>query len=334
MRHYLLTISLVCIFLSCKGQDRVQIVSFNTDSFAGFDKKEPERELYRDSSKITYSVFVSGKTIIVTHPRGENSHAIDLLDLDTQEPLNHLIDFEEEWFSPLASLYKDTLIVRDNIVNRVALVDIGEAARDRTYKPETREVNYFSVRFIPVGKRFIFWNPYGHDQRFPRVLVSDEDGNYEYPPSTPKTEPHNVDHGDLLFNKEKDIIVLAHKNEPTIDLMHSDGIIYKKLEFDHPAPEIGEFNIGGTIKYIYKGKTINYFPSASSVKNLFAVAYAETGSTSKILFFDWDGNLTSGFKVAGECIHSISFSPEGKYVYSWEKDGNSYVLREYQSGLE
>lgn len=332
MRRLLLSLYFSCLIVSCSGQDAPQVVKYSMGDLSGFDDNEPIRELYRDSSEVAFSVFVSGNKICVTHPRKNNRYAVDLLDLDTRQVIKRLIDFEsdgQEWLSPIASMYGDSLIIRDNVVNRLAIIDVAKAACQNGYLPELREVDFFSTRFIPMGKKLIFWNPYGHDPKYPRVLVTDEDGKYDYPPSTPNMDAFNVDHGDLLYNRERDIAVLAHAREPVIEFMHSDGIVYKKLEFDHPATEIAELNLNGRQMFVYKGPFVSCFPSASGRKDIFAAAFAQADKEDKILLFDWDGNLISGFRVKGDLIHSISLSSDGKKVYSWEKDGNHHVLREY-----
>lgn len=334
-RNIIFTITIILTTISCCGQEGSLTFDITKESLVGLNTRQPIVELFSETTATNYPVFVVGHTICVTRPRKGYHYAIDMYDSRTTREIGHCIDFEsegEEWLSPLYSLHDGCIIIRDNTVHKVAIVDIDAIMNDSNYLPKIRETNILSTRFIPFGDKVIFWNPYGHDPRHPRILVSDDNWHYEFQANY-KLDAFNVDHGELLFNQENNAVVLAHSREPIIEIMDTSGKVHKKICFEHPSTEILSLDNKGITLYVYKKPFITCFSAACSNKDSFMVAYAEDEHTNKLLQFDWSGNLISGFQVSGT-VCSLSFSSEGDHIWVWERIGRELVLRKYASTQE
>ena len=254
MMKRIITLLLLFLSLSCEGQEPTKIVNITTDYIKTFDIRNSPRIVYSDSTSSIYPVFMIDDIICITHPRKGNRFAIDFIKSDSHENLGHCIDFESsgnDWLAPLFYICDNSIIVHDNTTRQIAIVDVAQACRDKDYTPFIHETNIVTTRIIPYQEKILFWNPYGHDPHYPRVLLSDI--NWQYTDTLKYNfNALNIGHGELMLDAGQSIISFVHKREPVIDLIGLDGGLLSSLHFEHPSTEIVSFKQNSTITYIYK----------------------------------------------------------------------------------
>ena len=268
------------------------------------------------------SIYERGidRCVLEIQPLSDTSHSISLIPYGSEPGEMLLVD---------CSASGSKILIRDIVQKTYTVVDVTKVMEDSSHRIESLPMTLLTQEMVPFNNdKILYLNQGSFRSKEPRFyIIGTEEQGHKLSKNGERSL--NVLDGTLLYNQENNRIAFVHLYSPVIELYIAQNkrlLCTASISRSEEA-EVVYVSNDSINQYLFANKVIICFMTATSDNERIVAAYRDEQDNSRILLFDWDGNLLGGFIVEGE-VWSVSLYND--YLYCWERGKEQDMLVQYK----